>query len=126
MESSLCPECGAKLEKGKSCRDYFNQMLVWDFEDFSGAGSVHHLTVLCYHLQHPSLYSPVALNAAKIFLKSIIENNLTAHELLEQNRQDLSKQKKNFSIKGTTNSHATYLRPIIWSMTVINVVEDGI
>ena len=67
-KQTVCSQCGASLEEGKLCNDYFNQMLVWDFEDFTGAGKVHYLTVLCYHLQHPSLYSSEALEYDKQML----------------------------------------------------------
>ncbi|APV45250.1 hypothetical protein Dform_01935 [Dehalogenimonas formicexedens] len=58
MMTVVCHECGAELPAGLSCETYFHRALAWDFEDPAGAGAVHHLTVLCYFLQHPSRYSP--------------------------------------------------------------------
>ena len=85
----ICPECGSFLTNDKACRDYFDQMLAWDFQDPTGAGKLHHLTVLCYHLQHPSLYSLEAMKSAKKFLRNIIEKNICAQKLLGINRKTL-------------------------------------
>ena len=49
-----CPECGAVLHDGETCEAYFHQMLFWEAENPAN-GEVHHLAVLCYHLQHPHL-----------------------------------------------------------------------
>ncbi len=72
MDMQRCAECGGRLEEGKTCNDYFQQMLIWDFEDFTGAGAVHHLTVLCYHVQHPATYSKKGLEDAKAFLTEFV------------------------------------------------------
>jgi hypothetical protein len=85
----ICPECGSFLTNEEKCRDYFDQMLIWDFENPTGAGKLHHLTVLCYHLQHPSLYSLEAMKSAKKFLRNIIEKNICAQKLLGINRKTL-------------------------------------
>ncbi len=126
MKIQQCSECGASLRGVENCRDYFNQMLVWDFEDFNGAGSVHHLTVLCYHMQHPSLYSRVALTHAKQFLKEVIQNNLSAKELLEKSREFLVTKVNDSSVKGSPGNHGTYSLKILWSMTADKVIADGL
>ena len=59
MEASQkCPECGAAWKAEESCETYFHQMLFWEAEHPAYGAEVHHLLVLCYYLQHPSLYSP--------------------------------------------------------------------
>ncbi len=63
-ENEKCPDCGALLQPGESCRAYFDQMLYWETEEPS-RWAVHHLMVLCYHLQHPHLYSPETLAGAQ-------------------------------------------------------------
>jgi hypothetical protein len=57
---ALCPECQGVWLAGNTCSVCFNLMLAWEFEH-PEAASVHHLTVLCYYLQHPSMYSPEGL-----------------------------------------------------------------
>lgn len=61
-----CPECGAVWQDGRTCQEYFHQMLYWEAEDPS-LGEVHRLSVLCNYLQHPSLYSLEGLEQAKSF-----------------------------------------------------------
>lgn len=124
--SKICPECGSILTDEHTCRDYFNQMLSWDFEDPAGAGKLHHLTVLCYHLQHPSLYSPEALRSAKQFLRSIIEKNISAQELLDINRKTLASKGRTWKVIGTLENHGSYRSDINWSMTAYDIVFHGL
>lgn len=53
--SQRCAECGAAWTNGQTCEDHFHQMLFWEAENPRAGAEVHHLMVLCYHLQHPSL-----------------------------------------------------------------------
>ena len=55
-----------------TCRNHFEQMLAWEFE-YPEVNSVHHLMVLCYHLQHPSLYSPDGLGRAIHILAEFLD-----------------------------------------------------
>src|SRR5512145_2930017 len=69
------PECNAPWQEGQTCQDHFHQMLFWENEH-PPLGEVHHLMVLCYHLQHPSLYAPEGLEYAKGLLVDFIERGL--------------------------------------------------
>ncbi len=60
--AARCPECETPWTNGHTCQGSFYQMLGWESERPSVLGEVHHLMVLCYHLQHPSLYSPEGLS----------------------------------------------------------------
>jgi len=71
-----CPECGVQWKDEQTCRDDFDQMLYWESED-AARWAVHHLMVLCYHLQHPSLYSAEGLVAARQLLADFIESGLS-------------------------------------------------
>ncbi len=46
-----CPVCGAVHPDGATCEDVFNALLALAFSD-PVAGAAHHLTVMCYMLQH--------------------------------------------------------------------------
>jgi hypothetical protein len=105
---NICPECSSLLTSDINCRDYFNQMLTWDFEDPEDIGKLLHLTVLCYHIQHPSLYSSEALKFGKHFLRSIIERNMSAKELLEITRKSLAASKRTWKIKGIQENRGSY------------------
>ena len=123
---SFCTECGASLIAGQSCRDSFNQMLAWDFQDPIGAGQLHHLTVLCYNLQHPSVYSPEALEEAKQVLTDFIVNNVSAKQMLAKQRQNFSSKNRDWKIQGTSERFGSYQQKINWTMTAADVVMLGI
>ncbi len=119
-----CPECGAAWIDGKTCEDHFHQMLAWEFEH--NILEVHHLTVLCYHLQHPSLYSSEGLAYGQRLLIDFVERGLTTGEVRRENGPHVDSGKRTFKIKGTPASHATYQRPITWRMTVLDIIGGGV
>ena len=68
-----CPECGASWEGEQTCQDHFHHMLFWENENPTSGAEVHHLMVLSYYLQHPSLYSPEGLDEARRLLTGFLE-----------------------------------------------------
>jgi Family of unknown function (DUF5946) len=64
-------------------------MLFWENEN-PGYGQVHHLMVLSYHLQHPSLYSPEGLSAAIHLLTDFWERGVPTEEVRKRNRRQSS------------------------------------
>jgi len=126
MYDHVCPECGAPLEGVESCRDYLNEMIKWDFEDFTGVGKVHHLTVLSYNLQHPSVYSPKGLEDAKNSLKEFLAHpeSFHAHDL--RNRKALASDVRDWKIAGTPQDHGTYTQSPVWGMRASDVVKGGL
>ena len=74
-----CSECGTLWENGETCEDHFHQMLYWEADNPS-YGQVHHLAVLSYYLQHPSLYSPEGLDAAKRLLADLLVDQVTPQD----------------------------------------------
>jgi hypothetical protein len=123
MESS-CPECGADWSREKSCEEAFYQMEYWEIDH--GLLEVHHLMVLCYYLQHPSLYSPDGLRESKRLLLKFLEGGLTPQQAVQQNHGRLNSSVRKFKIKGTPDSHGAYGRPVRWTMTDVDVVNRGI
>ena len=52
--SEACPECGATVPDGGSCRDHFHALLLLEAEIPGVAGSIlHFYAVAAYGLQHP-------------------------------------------------------------------------
>jgi hypothetical protein len=50
----VCPECGATVSRGGSCRDNFHALLALECDVLGGAGGVAHFyAVSSYVLQHP-------------------------------------------------------------------------
>ena len=87
-QDSQCPECGAALQGGETCEALFHQMLYWENEQ-PELGSVHHLMVLCYHLQHPSLLSQAGLDTGVQLLRDFLENGLTPEQARREKRQEV-------------------------------------
>ena len=127
MESlPCCPECGAIWAEGITCRDHFNQMGYWELENPSYIPQVHHLMVLCYHLQHPSLYSPEGLRGAKQLLMDFLVRGLSTQQVRQRDRAKLDSGKRKLKIKGTPASHGAYDAPIQWVITAADVTARGV
>jgi hypothetical protein len=120
-----CAECGAGWIDGQTCEDHFHQMLYWEAENPAYGAEVHHLMVLCYYLQHPSLYSPEGLSEARRLLVDFVERGLSPAEARQRNRARVDSSRRNWKIKGTAASHGSYARAIDWKMTAADVVTSG-
>ena len=94
-----CPECGAAWPEGTTCQDIFHELLGWETENMSQLGEVHHLTVLCYHLQHPSLYSPEGLSGARQLLLEFVERGASPSEMWQRNRPRLDSTQRKWCIR---------------------------
>lgn len=101
-------------------------MLFWEWEIPDYRGEVHHLLVLCYHLQHPSLYSPEGLHAAMHLLAVFLERGVMTEEVRRSNRATLDSRARTWKIKGMSTSHGDYNPPIQWTITAANVIADGV
>jgi hypothetical protein len=119
-----CPECGASWFNAPTCEEHFHQMLFWEAEN-PAYGEVHHLMVLCYHLQHPSLYSPEGLSEARRLLVEFVEHGASPVEVRKRNRARVDSSRRNWKIKGTSASHGSYDPPVQWTMTAADVVAGG-
>lgn len=126
MKDETCAECGSSLENVNECRDYLNEMIKWDFEDFTGVGKVHHLTVLSYNLQHPSVYSPMGLDDAKNSLQEFLTNPEAFSSHDERNRKLLASDVRDWKIVGTPENYAKYVGTPLWKMNASIVVEGGL
>jgi Family of unknown function (DUF5946) len=127
METTqFCPECGAAWDKEKTCQDHFHQMLFWEAENPNYGLEVHHIMVLCYHLQHPSLYSSEGLYGAIHLLTGFLEGGVTTEEARRRHRATLDSGKRTWKIKGTPASHGVYDPPMQWKMTAATVIAGGV
>jgi hypothetical protein len=114
--SDKCPQCGAI-----GCKEKYGEILALEFEQPMVFGAVHHITVICYNLQHPDTFSDEALAWMRSQLHDIVEKGLTGPELLKR-------------VRGTFSGHARVKRrnapaerptPARWSMTVAEVRTDS-
>jgi hypothetical protein len=100
-------------------------MLFWEAENPSYGAEVHHLMVLCYHLQHPNLYSPDGLNEARRLLVEFVEHGASPVEVRKRNRARVDSSRRDWKIKATATSHGSYDRAMAWKMTAADVVTGG-
>lgn len=121
---SACLECKANLPEGHTCEEYFHQMLFWENE-FPAYGEVHHLMVLGYYLQHPSLYSPDGLKYAQGLLRQFVDEGQSPLDVRQNNRAEVASNNRQWKIKATLNSKGSYPQPVKWTMTAAEVVLGG-
>jgi len=126
MNDRTCPECGAPLENVTECREYLNEMVKWDFEDFIGVGQIHHLTVLSYYLQHPSVYSAKGLENAKESLVEFSKHPVSYSEHGKYDRKHLGSDVRSWKITGTPEDHGQYATKPEWTMLASDVVRAGL
>jgi hypothetical protein len=119
-----CPECGSDWADGQTCTDHFHLMSAWELEH--QRYEVHHLMVLCYHLQHPGLYSPEALKLAKKLLVEFLEEGVTPQAVRKRSSRALDSGTRTYKIKGTPDSHGAYEKPVQWEMLAADVTRAGI
>ena len=119
-----CPECEAVLQTGTICEEYFHQMLYWENEK-AERGLVHHLAVLSYHLQHPSLYSPAGLEYSLQLLVDFVEGGISPQQVREQRGDEVDSSQRKWKIKGIPGAQGAYTHPLRWSMTAKDVVNAG-
>jgi hypothetical protein len=87
---------------------------------------VHHLMVLCYHLQHPSLYSAEGLRHSRQLLAEFVAGDLSPEEARQRQKAAVASGKRNWSITAREGNHGRYERQPAWTMTVGDIVAGGI
>lgn len=124
--TNTCPECGAVWQNEQTCQDHFHQMLAWEAEYPDKTYAAHHLLVLCYHLQHPHLYSPQALQGAKKLLAAFVVEGITPAEARRRQLGEVDSGNRSWKITGTPTSYDAYAHPIHWPMTIVDVAAGGV
>lgn len=81
--------------------------------------------VLCFHLQHPSRYSPEGLNQAMQLLQGFVERGETPDQVRWQNRDVVSSSLRSWKVTGTPQSHGIYANPPHWRITAAGVLAGG-
>lgn len=119
-----CPECGADWSQA-TCEENFHQFLYWEQADMENLGIVHHLMVLSYYLQHPSLYSPAGLEVAKGLLVDFVARGITPQQVRQRESANLDSGSRAYKIKAAPESHGAYQHPVRWTMRANDVVAGG-
>jgi hypothetical protein len=113
-----CPECGAR-QSPASCIDCFHALLAFENENPPVFGAVHHLTVACYYLQHPSGYALPALEMWRTLVADSLARRATVAEMLRRSRA---------RFEGATRARQPGAKPPAgwpteWPMTVSGVLK---
>jgi hypothetical protein len=122
--NSVCPECGAALPDETTCETYFHQMLFWETENPAN-WAVHHLTVLCYHLQHPSIYSADGLTTGIQLLTAFVRDGISPAEVRRTSRDKVNSNTRDWKITARPDSIGAYSHPVTWTMCAADVVVRG-
>lgn len=120
---AVCPECGDRWLEGQTCADAFHLLLAWEWE--YQMQDVHHLLVLSYHLQHPSLYSPEGLNGGRAMLIAFVEDGLTPEGMRKRIGTQVALGARNYSITARPDHYGVYEKPVMWNMRIWDCVRAG-
>jgi hypothetical protein len=120
-----CPECGAAWQEGQTCQDHFHQMLFWEAEYPAYGVEVHHYMVLCYHLQHPSLYSAEMLSNAVKMLGEFVAG-VSPQVMRQRLRPQVDSGKRDYKITARPDSYGAYAHPVQWTMTAADVTAGSV
>ena len=124
--TDACPDCGAAWEGGITCAEHFHQMLFWEAEFPAYGEQVHHLMVLCYHLQHPGLYTPEGLAHALGLLADFVVRGLSPDDVRRRGRQQVDSGNRAWKVTGSEGrGRGSYDPPVDWTMTAADVVAGG-
>ena len=119
-----CADCGAEITSEEGCSAYFHQMLYREHE-YPALGVVHHLMVLCYHIQHPHLYSAEGLRGAVELLRQFVEAGKSPAQMRQQIRRQVDSGQRGYKIKASGDSVGAHRFAVRWTMTAQDVVAGG-
>ena len=84
-----CGECGAPLDPGRSCRDYFNDLLALEWRVPGGPGDrAHFLAVASYNLQHPLQFTPDMVTGLRETFGDVLSGRATVADALARARAE--------------------------------------
>lgn len=122
--ATICPECGADWSDGATCENCFHQMLFWETEE-PALGEVHHLAVLCYHLQHPSLMSRDGLAYQIKLLADFVEHGITPAQVQKNARFQVDSGKRAWKVTARPGDAGSYKKTPKWEITAVDTVAAG-
>jgi hypothetical protein len=124
--SAICPECGAAVPDGGSCRDNFHALLLLESEVPGAPGALpHFLAVASYGLQHPDgmNYTAEALAGLRAALADVLDGRLTTSEHLRRTRRRVDGAVR---ITRRAGEGEVPWRKGAWPMTVEDVCAGGV
>ena len=128
--TSSCPECGAALESGRTCRDYFHDLLALEAEVRDAPGAEpHFLAVAAYNLQHPSSFTPAALVGLQHTVADVLLGRATLADARQRARAAAEgpvRVRRRAGEEVTAAEQAMLAAwPTAWALTVRDVIAGG-
>lgn len=124
METATCPECGAAVPEGGTCRDNFHALLLLEAEVPGAPGGLPHFyAVASYGLQHPKSmnYTAAALTGLRRSVVSALDG-LPLDSIRRRTRRELDGPTRATRRPGDPEV-AWHAGP--WPMTVADVLAAG-
>jgi hypothetical protein len=115
------PQCGAEFPADEPCQQRFNRCMALEYENPTTFGAVHHLTVVCYMLQH-NAYSRDAWLEARSMVARFIWDGVTPAEMRRQNRSRFDNGHRVWRV--TRGAKLLEFDTIIWTRTIADVRLD--
>lgn len=129
---TTCSECGASLSDGRTCRDYFHELLLLEGEvaadPAESAGdrgeAAHFCAVSSYILQHPTgmNFTAEALAAVRQNLADYLAGRVT----LERIRREVRRASNGPQRVMRRSDQEVIASPVqSWPMTVVDILAGG-
>jgi hypothetical protein len=114
-----CPECGAT---DVLCKSRFDEFLVLEFTN-ADYGSVHHLTVTAYMLQHSSKLTREGWLHMRGLLREFLVENKPPKFVRKQSRDLVDSGKRKFKI--TSKDGLPAIQKSTWTKTILDVSTEN-
>ena len=128
--TATCPECGAPLAAGRTCVDYFHDLLALEAGVVGAPGAEpHFFAVAAYNLQHPSSFTPAALVGLQRTVADVLLGRATLADARRRVRAaaDGAMRVRRQADTAVTPAEQAMLRawPTAWGVTVRDVLTGG-
>lgn len=125
IPQGACPECGAPIPAGGTCKDNFYALLLLESEVPGGPGTVAHFyAVASYGLQHPESMGFTAATLAGLLGQ--LEAVLSGEASIEDVRRSVRARAKEAGRVTRRPGDVVPHWPLSdWPMTVTDVLEGG-
>jgi hypothetical protein len=114
-----CPGCGAA---GDLCKSRFDEFLVLEFTD-ADYGTVHHLTVAAYMLQHSSKLIREGWIYERELLREFLVENIPPSFIRKQNKDLVDSGRRKFKI--TSRDGLPVIHKSTWTKTILYVRTEN-
>ncbi len=118
---STCPECGAHITAETSCETSFHECLAREYND-PAFGSVHHLTVAAFMLQHSSQLSRDGWLAMRQLLREFLVEHKHPSAIRKQNKDLVDSGRRKWKI--TSQDGLPKIDRTTWTRTILDVRLD--